>query len=117
MIDLAGQTAIPGLIEGHGHYTSFGGSLLILDFRHAKSFAEIVAMVADAAKRTPVQILGRRSGVVIVAGEIETGATITITMNICFLTDTFFPRVGGAEMVLDNLATRMIERGETPAVS
>ena len=53
VIDLAGQTAIPGFIEGHGHYTSFGGSLLILDFRHATSFAEIVAMVADAAKRTP----------------------------------------------------------------
>lgn len=53
VIDLAGQTAIPGLIEGHGHYTSFGGSLLILDFRHAKSFAEIVAMVADAAEETP----------------------------------------------------------------
>jgi predicted amidohydrolase YtcJ len=53
VIDLAGQTVIPGFIEGHGHYTSFGGSLLILDFRHAKSFAEIVAMVADAAKKTP----------------------------------------------------------------
>lgn len=53
VIDLAGQTAIPGFIEGHGHYTSFGGSLLILDFRHAKSFAEIVDMVAGAAQETP----------------------------------------------------------------
>jgi predicted amidohydrolase YtcJ len=52
VVDLGGQTAIPGLIEGHGHYTSFGGSLLILDFRYAKSFAEIVAMVAKAAQNT-----------------------------------------------------------------
>lgn len=53
VIDLNGQTAIPGFIEGHGHYTSFGGSLLILDFRYAKSFAEIVSMVAEAAATTP----------------------------------------------------------------
>jgi predicted amidohydrolase YtcJ len=53
VIDLAGQTAIPGLIEGHGHYTSFGGSLMILDFRHAESFAEIVSQVSAAAKETP----------------------------------------------------------------
>jgi predicted amidohydrolase YtcJ len=61
VVDLAGRTAIPGFIEGHGHYTSFGGSLLILDFRHAKSFAEIVQMVADAAKETPAGewIVGR----------------------------------------------------------
>ena len=53
IIDLAGRTAIPGFIEGHGHYTSFGGSLMILDFRHAKSFAEIVTQVAEAARETP----------------------------------------------------------------
>ena len=61
IIDLQGQMVIPGFIEGHGHYTSFGGSLLILDFRYAKSFAEIVSMVADAAADTPVGewIVGR----------------------------------------------------------
>ena len=48
VVDLQGQTAIPGLIEGHGHYTSFGGSLMILDFRYAQSFAEIVSQVAAA---------------------------------------------------------------------
>ena len=53
VIDLNGQTAIPGFIEGHGHYTSFGGSLMILDFRYSKSFAEIVSQVAAAAKETP----------------------------------------------------------------
>jgi predicted amidohydrolase YtcJ len=61
VIDLAGQMAIPGFIEGHGHYTSFGGSLMILDFRNARSFAEIIAMVADAATETPAGewIVGR----------------------------------------------------------
>ena len=53
VINLDGQMLIPGFIEGHGHYTSFGGSLLILDFRYAESFAEIVAMVAEAAAETP----------------------------------------------------------------
>ncbi len=61
VVDLEGQTAIPGFIEGHGHYTSFGGSLLILDFRYAKSFAEIVSMVAEAAATTPAGewVIGR----------------------------------------------------------
>ena len=52
VVDLHGQTAIPGLIEGHGHYTSFGGSLMILDFRYAQSFAEIVSQVAGAINET-----------------------------------------------------------------
>ena len=53
VIDLAGQTAIPGFIEGHGHYTSFGGSLTMLDFRYSKSFSEIVSQVAATAEVTP----------------------------------------------------------------
>lgn len=61
VIDLAGQTAIPGFIEGHGHYTSFGGSLLILDFRYAESFSEIVSMVEAKTSETPAGewIIGR----------------------------------------------------------
>ena len=61
VVDLDGQMLIPGFIEGHGHYTSFGGSLLILDFRYAESFAEIVSMVAEAAAETPAGewIVGR----------------------------------------------------------
>ncbi len=61
VVDLDGQMLIPGLIEGHGHYTSFGDSLLILDFRYAESFAEIVSMVAEAAAEMPAGewIVGR----------------------------------------------------------
>ena len=61
VVDLEGNTAIPGFIEGHGHYTSFGGSLMILDFRYASSFAEIVSMVEAAASETPAGewIIGR----------------------------------------------------------
>lgn len=37
-------------------------------------------------------------------------------MKICFYTDTFLPSVGGAEMVLDNLARQLTRRGESVVV-
>ena len=51
-IDLAGRFVTPGFIEGHGHYMSFGRSLSELELRFAKSWDEIVRIVADAAKTT-----------------------------------------------------------------
>jgi len=61
VIDVMGQTVIPGFIEGHGHYTSFGSSLMKLDFRYSKSFDEIVSMVGEEAESTPTGewIVGR----------------------------------------------------------
>ncbi len=50
IIDLKGQLAIPGLIEGHGHYMRLGHTLMQLDLRYAKSWDEIVEMVAEAVK-------------------------------------------------------------------
>src|SRR5271165_505791 len=50
VIDLNGRLAIPGFIEGHGHFTALGASKTMLDLRDAKSWDEIVAMVAAAAK-------------------------------------------------------------------
>lgn len=47
MIDLQGKLAIPGLIEGHGHYMRLGQTLMALDLRYAKSWEEIVEMVAE----------------------------------------------------------------------
>lgn len=50
VIDLDGNTAIPGFIEGHGHYTSYGDSFIRLELRYSKSFDAIVKQVARAAE-------------------------------------------------------------------
>jgi predicted amidohydrolase YtcJ len=51
VIDLNGQLAIPGFIEGHGHYMGLGESKMELDLTKAKNFDDIVAMVADAVRQ------------------------------------------------------------------
>jgi hypothetical protein len=53
VIDLEGMLAVPGLIEGHGHYTSWGASLMELELRHARSWEEILEIVAEAADHAP----------------------------------------------------------------
>ncbi len=50
VIDLQGRLAIPGLIEGHGHFTALGASKMMLDLRGAKTWDDIVAMVTAAAR-------------------------------------------------------------------
>lgn len=50
VIDLKGRLAIPGFIEGHGHFTGLGESKMMLNLRDAKTWDQIVAMVAAAAK-------------------------------------------------------------------
>ncbi len=50
VIDLHGHLAIPGFIEGHGHFMGVGESKLMLNLRDAKNWDQIVAMVAAAAK-------------------------------------------------------------------
>lgn len=61
MIDLAGKTMIPGLTEGHAHIMGVGYNLLNVDLREAKSYQEVVEMVAERAASTPegTWILGR----------------------------------------------------------
>lgn len=49
VIDLGGRLAIPGFIEGHGHFMGLGDSRIQLDLRAADSWDELVAMVAEAA--------------------------------------------------------------------
>ncbi len=51
VIDLAGQLATPGFIEGHGHFTGIGQMKLGLELQNAKTWDDIVAMVADAVKQ------------------------------------------------------------------
>lgn len=52
-IDLKGKLAIPGFIEGHGHFTSVGEARLVLDLSKAKSWQEIIEQVARAAANAP----------------------------------------------------------------
>ena len=61
IIDLGGALAVPGLIESHGHFTGLGQSQTVLDLTKARSWDDIVALVAGAAKKAkPGEwILGR----------------------------------------------------------
>ena len=61
IIDLNGKLAIPGFIEGHGHFTGLGRSKMNLNLRNARNWNDIVSMVADAAKtaKPGEWILGR----------------------------------------------------------
>ena len=61
VIELGGQVAVPGLIEGHGHFTGIGKNRINLDFMNTKSWDEIVHMVAVAVEKAqPGQwIVGR----------------------------------------------------------
>ena len=52
VINLDGRTAIPGFIEGHGHFTGVGNATLILDLSKVDNWDQVVDMVAAAAKRT-----------------------------------------------------------------
>jgi predicted amidohydrolase YtcJ len=51
VIDLHGMTAIPGFIEGHGHFTGVGEFRMGLDLREARTWDDIVAQVARAVKQ------------------------------------------------------------------
>ena len=51
IIDLHGMLAIPGFIEGHGHFTGVGEFRMGLDLREARTWDDIVAQVARAAKQ------------------------------------------------------------------
>jgi predicted amidohydrolase YtcJ len=61
VIDLGGQLAIPGFIEGHGHFVGVGQTATQLKLADAQTLDDIVAMVADAVTRAqPGEwILGR----------------------------------------------------------
>jgi hypothetical protein len=61
VIDLGGQLAIPGFIEGHGHFTGVGEGKMNLELMGTRSWNEIVQMVAQAVEKAkPGQwIIGR----------------------------------------------------------
>lgn len=53
VIQLKGRLAIPGFIEGHGHFVGLGQTRMMLDLRHAKTWEDIVKQVEAAAKTMP----------------------------------------------------------------
>jgi len=51
VVELNGQFAMPGFIEGHGHFTGLGDGKLNLELQNTKSWDEIVHMVALAVEK------------------------------------------------------------------
>lgn len=51
IIELNGRFAMPGFIEGHGHYLGLGRSKQILDLNDVKNWNDIVSMVAVAVDK------------------------------------------------------------------
>jgi len=51
VIELNGRFAMPGFIEGHGHYMGLGRSKQILDLRNVTNWGEVVSMVAGAVDK------------------------------------------------------------------
>src|SRR5438874_8397504 len=51
VIDLHGMLAIPGFIEGHGHFTGLGEFRMNLDLREARTWEDILDQVARAARQ------------------------------------------------------------------
>jgi predicted amidohydrolase YtcJ len=61
VIDLAGRLAIPGFIEGHGHFMGVGQAKMNLDLMNVRNWDEVVALVAAASAdaRQDAWIIGR----------------------------------------------------------
>lgn len=45
ILDLNGHFVMPGFIEGHGHFSGLGKSLMNLNFLHSKNWKEIIGQV------------------------------------------------------------------------
>ena len=61
VVELHGRTAIPGFIEGHGHYTGLGRSTLQLNLMEVANWAEVVALVqAAVAQAQPGELITGR---------------------------------------------------------
>ncbi len=52
VVDLAGATVIPGMVDAHGHVAGLGSALAIVDLTGAPSYDEIIARIAAKARTT-----------------------------------------------------------------
>lgn len=61
VVDLGGRTVIPGMVDAHGHVAGLGDALHIVDLTGTTTYDEVVARVAERAKKTPKGqwVLGR----------------------------------------------------------
>lgn len=50
VIDLKGKFVMPGFIEGHGHFSGLGKSLMNLNFMKAQNWQEIVNIIQEKVK-------------------------------------------------------------------
>ena len=50
VIDLDGKLAIPGFIEGHGHFLGIGNAVMQLNLMDVRNWDEIIAMVEEAVQ-------------------------------------------------------------------
>lgn len=53
VVELDGRLAIPGFIEGHGHFMGVGDAQMILKLGEAENWNRIVDLVAEAVAETP----------------------------------------------------------------
>ncbi|MEW6073903.1 MAG: amidohydrolase [Planctomycetota bacterium] len=53
VVDLAGGTAVPGLVDAHGHLAGYGEALESVDLVACRSYAEVIARIAAQAARQP----------------------------------------------------------------
>jgi predicted amidohydrolase YtcJ len=61
LIELSGESVLPGFIEGHGHFLGIGQTLTELDLTRAASWGELVSQVeAAVADAAPDQLIRGR---------------------------------------------------------
>ncbi len=61
VLDVAGKTVIPGMIDSHGHLTGLGSALRTVDLVGTRSYDEIIERVARRAAQLPANswVIGR----------------------------------------------------------
>ncbi len=53
LVDAAGATIIPGIVDAHAHLLNLGAFLQNVDLKNARTYDEVVQKVRDAARNTP----------------------------------------------------------------